>query len=105
MQRAEVISVDDLNWKNGFVKCACGWKKTLRNGFNGYHIANCPKCTPELETRIQRKVTTGSSPNLTVELGTFHYFALSNGIQVQYSAYVTQTIRGLSERRAESIRW
>lgn len=92
MQTAQVTKTDDLNYKDGFVKCACGYEKTLGNGFNGYHIANCPQCTPDLHLRRQNTVTTGSKGNYTVRHGAFEYFVLSNGIHVQYSARVVQTI-------------
>lgn len=105
MDRAKVINTEDLKWKRGYVVCACGWRKELGDGFNGYQIDACPSCTPELKTRRQSKVTTGTprGRGLTVELGTFTYFVIDNGIHVQYDAHVRQTISGLSEKQADAI--
>lgn len=83
MQFANLTSTDDLNYKQGFVECACGWRKELGNGFNGYHIDVCPSCTPELQTRTQSKVMFGEHKNLTVEIGSFRYFVIKNGIHVR----------------------
>jgi hypothetical protein len=103
MKIANVNKTDDLNYKGGFVECVCGWKEELGNGFNGYHIDNCPVCTPELETRNQHKVTVGKPNNYTVTLGNHIYFILSNGINVQFSKTVYSTFTGLSEKQADKI--
>lgn len=103
-EHAELVKTEELNWKNGYVQCACGWRKELGDGFNGYHIDACPDCTPELRTRVQRKVTTGSPRHgLTVELGQFTYFVIKNCMHVQYGKKVSQTFTGLSERQADRI--
>lgn len=105
MKLANVSETKDLNYQNGYVECKCGWRKELGNGFNGYHIDNCPKCTLTLYTMNRRKVTTGSpkGKNLTVKLGSFTYFVLSNGIHVQYSASVSSVHTGLSEKMADRL--
>lgn len=103
MERAAITETVDTNYKGGFVKCACGWFKEFGDGFNQYHIANCPACTPQLKTRDQRKVTTGRPGNLKVEIGRHTYFVLDNGIHVRYSAQVSRTYTGLSERSADSL--
>jgi len=103
MQKAEVTETVDLKYKAGYIQCACGWRKELGDGFNGYHIANCPSCTSGLATRDQRKVTFGQRNNLTVEIGRNIYFVLSNGIHVRYSANVISRHTGLSERQADRL--
>jgi hypothetical protein len=103
---AELIHTTDTKYKAGHVLCKkCGWKKELGDGFNQYEIDCCPACTPELETRTQRKVMTGNprSHDLTVELGSFVYFVIKNGIHVQFSKQVHSTHRGLSERQADRL--
>lgn len=91
MKVADIKESIDLNYINGFIECACGWRKELGNGFNGYKIANCPNCTPGLETRYQSQVTTGSKGSYTVKHGRFGYFVLSNGLHIQFSAQVFRT--------------
>ena len=103
MNIANINKTDDLNYKAGFVQCACGWHKELGNGFNGYHIDNCPSCTPELSTRLQRKVTYGKAKSLTVEIGKFIYFVISNGCNIQYSRFAERVYNGLSKRQADNI--
>lgn len=103
MKTANVNKTVDLNWKNGYVLCKCGYRKELGNGFNAYLIDNCPECTPALETRSQRKVMTGSKGNLKVELGAFTYFVLSNGIHVQFAANVSSTHYCRTESQADRI--
>lgn len=102
---AEVQSTENLNYKDGYVQCQCGWRKDLGDGFNGYRISSCPKCDLSVSTRSQRKVITGNprGHGLTVELGHFTYFALSNGIHVQYSKCVSRTVTGLSESQADRL--
>lgn len=89
--KSTVVSTVDLHYKNGYVSCACGWRKELGDGFNGYMIDICPSCTPTLQTRSQSQVTTGRPGHYIIEQGRFVYFVLSNGIHVQYSAYVYHT--------------
>ena len=105
MKRARINNYLDLKYKGGYVLCKCGWSKELGDGFNGYEIDNCPECTPELETRSQRKVTVGKPNNLTVTLGNHVYFVLDgkHGIHVQFSKQVYSTHTGLSERRADAL--
>lgn len=105
IDKATVLENKDLNYKSGYVECQCGWRKELGDGFNGHHIDCCPDCTPSLRTRSQRKVTTGSprGANLTVKLGRFVYFVMSNGIHIQYSADVHTTRAGLTERQADKL--
>jgi len=104
MKTANVTNTVDLNYNNGYVECACGWYKNLGNGFNGYHIDACPACTPELETRNQRKVITGGNySGFQVTVGNHVYFVISNGIHVQYSRDVAYTTRCATERQADLI--
>lgn len=104
MQYANLLEEKDLNYKNGYVQCVCGWRKELGNGFNGYHIDHCPKCTPELETRSQRKVTTGSrKTGYTVTIGNHVYFVIKDCIHVLYSETVYQTYTGLTIRQADAL--
>ncbi len=84
-------STEDLNWKNGYVQCECGWRKELGDGFNGYRISSCPKCDPRVETRTQHTVTTGKPGNYTIKHGSFIYFVIHDCIHVQYSGVVYQT--------------
>ena len=102
MKRTEITQTVDTGYKAGFVKCSCGYQKDLGDGFNQYHIDHCPECTPELETRSQRKVMYGSKNSYTVDIGKPVYFVLSNGINVRYS-FTGQTYRGLSERQADNM--
>lgn len=103
MKKANVTLTENLNYKGGFVECACGWRKELGNGFNGYYIANCPSCTLELDTRTQRKTCSGRPRNLTIKLGRFTYFALSNGIHVQFKAQVRRVEYGRSMHRYDAL--
>ena len=93
IDRATVTSTEDLSYKKGFVRCACGWHKDLGDGFNGYNIDVCPSCCPELKTRIQRMLTTGRPGNYTVTIGMHIYFALSNGVHIQFRKKVEHTYR------------
>lgn len=102
MNQAEVTETIDQNYKGGYVQCRCGWRKELGNGFNGYHIANCPLCTKKLQTRNQRKVVTGNPQHgLDVSIGSHKYFVLSNGIHVQYEKQARIVATGVSEARAD----
>lgn len=103
--QAIVVKTTDTKYKAGHVLCQkCGWRKELGDGFNQYEIDCCPKCDPDLATRSQRKVTTGSPRHgLTVKLGAFGYFVISNGIHVQYSAEVWSTRTGLTEGQADRL--
>ena len=103
MDNAKVYKTDDLNYKNGFVKCKCGYNHPLGDGFNGYYIESCPDCTPTLKTRNQRKVIFGKRNNLTVEIGKNIYFVLSNGIHIRYSSDIYRRYTGLSERKADKL--
>ncbi len=105
MKPAHVTAYIDKGYKGGTIDCACGWHKELGDGFNAYRIANCPQCTPELETRTQRKVVVGSPRNLTVTLGNHVYFVLDgeHGIHVQFSKQVSATYTGLSKRGADRL--
>lgn len=101
---AQLTNTKDLKWKAGFVQCACGWRKDLGDGFNGYHINKCPQCSPEITTRIQRKVTVGNPRHgLTVTLGSHVYFTIDNCIQVQFSKQVYSTHTGLTEKQADRL--
>lgn len=93
IKTATVTNTEELGYRNGYVRCACGWQKDLGDGFNGYTIDVCPKCTPALVTRDQSKVTVGTPGNYTVTEGHHIYFAMSNGIHIQYSAQVRKTYR------------
>lgn len=88
---AQITKTNNLNYKNGFVQCACGWEKPLGNGFNGYHIARCPYCCPKLPVHVRNQVLTGTAGNYIVKHGSFYYFALSNGIYVQYKSNVMRS--------------
>lgn len=103
MKVAMVVKTVNLGYKSGYVECVCGWRKELGDGFNGHHIANCPKCTPELETRNQRKVTTGRPGNLHVTIGRHIYFVLSNGLHMQFSRCIYREHFGLSQHRADAL--
>jgi len=103
MQKAEITETKDLNYKAGYIECACGWRKELGDGFNGYHIANCPNCTAALTTRNQRKVIFGENKRLTAEIGENWYFVLSNGIHVRYQKVVHARHTGLTERQADKL--
>lgn len=105
MTTAEVIKTDDLGYKAGFVECSCGWKQELGDGFNGYHIANCPSCTLDLTTRIQRKVVYNDKwhSGLTADIGANHYFAMSNGINVRYYTSKIVSHYGLTEKQADKL--
>jgi len=102
MQRALITETELTGWKNGYVQCKCGWRKDLGEGFNGYKIANCPACTPILETRTQRKVIYGTPSNYTADVGVNTYFLLSSGISIRYSFSGTSHT-GLSMRRAQNL--
>lgn len=104
MERAEVTKYD-LGYRGGFINCACGWKHDLGDGFNGYHIANCPQCTPELHTHSQRKVMYNDKihPRLRVDIGDNRYFVLSNGLNVRYAALHIQSYYGLTEEQADRL--
>lgn len=86
-----VTSTSNLNYKKGYVQCACGWRKELGDGFNGYHIDCCPNCNTKLETRVQNQVVIGPWNKTTTFYGVFKYFVLSNGIHIQYYRYVNKT--------------
>lgn len=103
MKTAEVLETKDMNYKNGYVECACGWRHEFRDGFNGHHIASCPFCDLKLDIREQRKVTYGRRNNLTVEIGKHWYFVMSNGIHVRYKKRIDRTYTGLSMRRADNL--
>lgn len=103
MSKAIVTKTVDLHWKGGYVECACGWRKELGNGFNGYHIASCPACAPSIETRDQRKVVFGERGKLTAEIGHNLYFALSNGIHIRYAKTVVHRETGLTEKQADRL--
>jgi len=93
MDTAELVKTVDLNYKGGYVECACGWRKDLGDGFNGYHIANCPACTPGLRTRIQRKVIYWDKKrhSLRADIGQNVYFNIKGSITVRYAARATRT--------------
>lgn len=78
-----VTNTNDLNYKQGYVKCACGWSKELGDGFNGYHIDCCPNCDKTLATRTQNQVTIGPVRNTVTYYGVFKYFVPSNGNNVR----------------------
>jgi hypothetical protein len=105
MKRAAVTETVNTGYKAGYVQCACGWRKELGDGFDGYHIANCPECTSELHTRDQRKVTTGRpvGHGLTVSLGRHIYFVMDNGIHIQFSKQPHTVLRNLTERQADAL--
>ena len=105
MQTAEVTHTDDLGYKDGFVACACGWRHELGDGFNGYHIASCPSCTPTLNTLLQRKVIYNDKqhPKLRADIGSNYYFVLSNGIQIRYKTAGIVSHFGLTERQADKL--
>jgi hypothetical protein len=100
METAKVIKTDDLDYKKGFVQCACGWRKELGDGFNGYHIATCPKCDPTITIRHQERVVWGTKTGMNVEIGDNQYFVLSNGIHVRYAANIRERYTGLTPRQA-----
>ncbi len=104
MKKAFINKIVDTNYKDGFVSCKCGYKKDLGDGFNQYHIDNCPSCTKELETRQQRKVVfyDEDEKRLKAEVGTNIYFVLSNGIHVRFEKVINQTYYG-SERYLDNI--
>lgn len=105
MKFSNVNRTEDISYKGGFVKCACGWRKDLGDGFNGYHIDNCPSCSPQLFTRDQRKVITGSKTGrgIDVSIGGHTYFVLSNGIHVQFCESASLVAIGISERQADKM--
>lgn len=84
VEKATVTETIDLNYKNGYVQCDCGWFKELGDGFNGYKINCCPTCNQKLATRTQNQVTVGRIYSTTTHYGTFKYFVMSNGIHVQF---------------------
>ena len=103
MLKAQITMVEDLNYKHGYVKCTCGWRKSLGNGFNGYNISSCPACTKELNTRDQRKVPTGSVGAFDVSIGTHTYFQLSNEMYIQYTKSVMRTYHVKTEAQADEL--
>lgn len=106
MQHAQVVSTEDLLYKGGFVHCdACNWHHELGDGFNGYHVNACPSCTPDLETRSQRKVVYNDKihSGLRVDIGHNGYFVLSNGIHVRYETSGIQSHFGLTEKQADRL--
>lgn len=88
MRMAELIKTVDLAYKDGYVQCACGWRKDLGDGFNGYHIAQCPTCDPTLHTWIQRVVIYWDKDRRTsrADIGDNRYFTIKGSITVQFSA-------------------
>lgn len=107
IERAHVSEYIDLKYKGGYVQCRCGWRKELGDGFNGYHVDQCPSCTPLLKTQRQRKVVTGNprGRKLTASIGDHVYFVLDgdHGIHVQFSKRVDRTVSGLSESQADKL--
>ena len=104
MKRAEIVETVDTEFKGGFVECrSCGWHQDFGDGFNQYYIASCPKCDKTINTWIRRKVMVGRPNNLTVYLGQFHYFTMSNGIHTHFEWHPYSEHRGLSERRADAL--
>lgn len=81
MAISTVTHIVDTGYKNGKVECACGWTKTLGNGFNEYYIASCPNCDRQISTREQYKLELSNE----ILYGRFIYFVLSNGLHIQYS--------------------
>jgi hypothetical protein len=102
MEKANIHKTIDTNYKGGKVICKCGWEHPLGDGFNVYHIDNCPNCTPELKTRAQRKVTYWGGKNMTADIGENIYFVLSNGINIRYS-FVGTSHTGLSMNKANTL--
>lgn len=101
--RSKVIRTEDVNYKQGKIICKCGWSKELGDGFNKHYIQSCPECDPNLTTRQQRKVITGKAKNYNVTLGRHMYFALSNGIQVQYETQIYATYTSVSIQKANNL--
>jgi len=81
---ARITKTENTNYKDGFVQCACGWYKSLGDGFNQYFIDKCPLCSNEITTRVQNVVTVGRPGNYKIMHGHFIYFVLDNGINIQY---------------------
>lgn len=104
MKTAIIYKTIDKKYKDGEVVCVCGYKKTLGDGFNTYLIKNCPSCTPELETRIQRKVTYFDKVRRTLraDIGQNIYFVLSNGINIRYESNFITTHFG-SEKKLNNL--
>lgn len=104
MKKANIYKEINTNYENGFVECKCGNHKTLGDGFNQYFIENCPDCTPELETRNQRKVIyyDESVKSLKADIGDNIYYVLSNGINVRHSSKINRTVYG-SERKLNNL--
>jgi len=88
MERAKIYKSVDTNYKGGFVECKCGYHKDFGDGFNQYHIENCPECTPELKTRTQETVQYWDKDRrmMRVDKGENIYFVIDNGINVRYKA-------------------
>lgn len=87
---AKLTNTIDTGYKNGFVRCACGWEKSLGDGFNQHFIDKCPKCSPrDVSLRGQNTVTIGGPGHYEMQHGSFYYFAIENGIHVQFSKIVT----------------
>lgn len=78
-------------WKNGYVQCACGWRKRLGDGFDGYHIDFCPNCNSEIDTRIQSTVTVGRPGNYEIKHGHYRYFVIKDAIHVQFDGVTYHT--------------
>jgi hypothetical protein len=83
--QAVLSETKNLNYKGGYVQCACGWRKELGDGFNGYYILACLACNPAISTRSQGRVTVGRPGNYTIRHGHFVYFVIADCIHVQYS--------------------
>jgi len=96
MDKANISKTVDTNYKGGFVECKCGMNHPLGDGFNQYHIDNCPDCTPELKVRDQRKVIyyDHDVKSLKADIGSNIYYVLSNGINVRHKKSIIQTHYG-----------
>ena len=102
MKRAPILKEND-HYKDGFIKCACGWRKELGDGFHQTKIGACPSCTPELDTRTQRKVIywdKGRS-SLRADVGNNVYFITESGVHIRYKAAPFHSYG--TERQLEAI--
>ena len=104
MKKANINKTVNTNYKTGFVKCKCGNHHHLGDGFSQYHTDACPDCTPELETRNQKKVIYWDKDrrSLKADLGSNIYYVLSNGINVRHSKNIHSTVYG-SERKLDNL--
>jgi len=101
-ENANLLKTVDLKYRGGYVECACGWRKDLGDGFNGYHIDRCPSCSKKIHAWSQRKVVHGHKNNYTADIGKNVYFVINKCIHVRF-LFAGQSYTGLSLRKAEAL--